>query len=366
MFRDPEITAMGGVNVAIGGTSSAVFHNPAGLSLMKRKYGFEVRALDISGAFSTNIVDFTQDMLDALDKENDTLSAVNKVLNDYMGETFSGEVDTIISLAKRHKSVGWAVGIFGRSALAEAVHQGFGSAGLLDVRSEEFGGVFFGIASDFYEKRLHLGVDVKYVYAGIMDHTFRASELVEHSDDFLDYIKDELVKYGGGLTFDAGVIFTPFPESFLNPAIGFSVMNIPNFKIRDQNGNSTLVIPRTFNVGIAIHPRLLKNSVFLQDCKLGVDLIDITRNFEEDKDWGKRLFMGGEIKLIDHPVFMFALRGGFYQGYPAYGIEVRVFSFYFQAVSYGEEIGGAAGEAENRIYLFNVGIKCFCCSKWCK
>ena len=158
MFRDPEITAMGGVNVAIGGTSSAVFHNPAGLSLMKRKYGFEVRLLDISGAYSTNIMKFAQDMLDALDKENDTLSAVNDVFQDYMGETFRGDVDTIISLAKRHKSVGWAVGIFGRAALAEAVHQGFGSAVLLDVRSEEFGGVFFGIASDFYEKDFTWGL----------------------------------------------------------------------------------------------------------------------------------------------------------------------------------------------------------------
>jgi hypothetical protein len=357
MFRDPEITAMGGVNVAIGGTSSAVFHNPAGLSLMKRKYGFEVRLLDISGAYSTNIMKFAQDMLDALDKENDTLSAVNDVFQDYMGETFSGEVNTIISLAKRHKSVGWALGIFGRSALSGAVHQGFGSAGLLDVKAQGFSGVFLGIASDFYEKRLHLGADVKYVYAGIMDHTFRASELVEHSDDLLDYIKDEVAKRGWGLTLDAGVIFTPFPESFLNPAIGFSVMNIPEFKIEDQSGNSTLIIPRTFNVGFALRPRLLKNSAFLQDCKIGIDIIDITQNFKEDKDWGKRLYVGGEIKLIDHPVLMLALRGGFYQGYPAYGVGLRFLIFYGQFVSYAEEIGGAAGQSENRRYLFNFAIR---------
>jgi hypothetical protein len=291
MYRDARITAMGGVAVAVGGSSSAVFHNPAGLSLMQRKYGFEVRFLDLNAGYSKNVLTFTQDISDALNTEDDTLTSVNNVLQDYLGETFASELNILVlSIAKRHESISWTFGLFGRGAFSGAVHQGFGSAGLLDVKGQAFAGAFLGLASDFFQQKLHLGADIKYVYTGLVDHTFRASELVEHTDDFADYFQNELLKYGGAPTLDAGLIFTPLPDSFLNPTIGFSVMNITNLKITTDDEEVT-VIPRTYNLGFAIRPKF--TSHFFRDPVLGLDIIDIARSFEEDDDWGKRLHIGG-------------------------------------------------------------------------
>jgi hypothetical protein len=54
---------------------------------------------------------------------------------------------------------------------------------------------------------------------------------------------------------------------------------------------------------------------------------------------------------------MIALRGGFYQGYPTYGAALRFLIFYAQFVSYAEEVGGYAGQAECSRYLMNVAIR---------
>ncbi len=356
LFRDSRFTAMGGVGVAVGGSSSAVFHNPAGLSLLPRKHGFEVRVLDVNFGFSENILDFVSDMQDALDVENDTLKAINDVFRSYLGENFAGELNLIVSIAKRHEYVAWTLGVFGRAAQSGMVHQGFGTAGVLDVDGLAVAGAFLGFSTSLLENRLHVGADVKALYLGVLDHTFRASEIADNADNFTDYVTDEVLIDGGAITFDVGLILTPFPESLLDPAIGFSVMNITDLDV-SSNDTEVTVIPRTYNVGIALRPRFFKDRPIFKDLVVSLDVMDITKNLEEDEDWGKRIYVGGEVKVWDHPVSMLALRGGFYQGYPAFGFEFRFLLLSLQFVSYAEEVGAYAGQMENRRYLFNLALR---------
>ncbi len=365
LYRDLRVVAMGGAAVAIGGSSVAVFHNPAGLSLIDPRYGFEVNFPEISFGFSKNAIDFFNDIKDAADTgdldgdgddADDKLTAINNVVSDYMGENFYGKLDALFSIAKRHKKLAWTVGIFGGINSSAIVHQGFGAEGVIEVKGLGASGAFVGLSSSFYRDIISLGMDVKFLYLGYINHNFYPSEIVEHSDDMDDYLKDEVLQDGTSVTFDIGLICRPFPKSFLDPAVGFSIMNISEVTVNNDIEETT-VLPRTYNIGFSIRPKLFKKGHFLQDLVLGVDLIDITKQYEEDNDWGKRLRMGAEIKLWNYRLSTLTLRGGFYQGYPSYGAELKLFTFYFQFVSYAEEIGGYAGQCENRRYLFSLAIK---------
>ncbi len=365
LYRDLRVVAMGGAAVAIGGSSIAVFHNPAGLSLINPKYGFEVKLPEISFGFSENAIDFYNDIKDAADTgdldgdgddADDKLIAINNVLSDYMGENFFGKLDALLSIAKKHKKLAWTAGVFGGINSSAIVHQGFGSEGVIEVKGLGATGAFLGLSYSFYKDIISVGTDVKLLYVGYVNHDFYPSEIVEHSDDMSDYLKDEVLQDGTSVTFDIGLICRPFPKSFLDPTFGFSIMNISEVTVSNNNEEETTVLPRTYNIGFSIRPKLSQRGHFLQDLVLGVDLIDITKQYE-DEDWGKRLHMGGEIKLWNYRITTLTLRGGFYQGYPSYGAELKLFMFHFQFVSYAEEIGGYAGQCENRRYLFSTSLE---------
>ncbi len=354
LYRDGRILGMGGTNVAIGGSVTSVFFNPAGLSLMKRSEGWEVNLITLNVGINSKVVDFVKDFKDqVLDNDTeDKEQAVFDLLDKYTGEVFSGEENLMISFARPFKNFALGIGVFERIALAGGVHEGFGTAGVLEVKNYGFVGSFLGLSINMFKNRVHIGTDVKYVYTAYLEHAFRASELIDHADNLDDYINDELLKKGGSVVFDAGIIFTPFPNSLLNPSFGISVMNIGDLEV-----NSTTVIPQTVNIGFAIRSRLFKGSHFFQNIALGIDLRDITKNYKEDEDWGKRLYMGGEMDVFKSSHLTFTIRGGFYQGYPSFGAELHFLFIDAQFVSYAEELGKYAGERKSRNYLVELGIK---------
>ena len=354
IYRDAGVAAQGGAAVATITGISSVFYNPAGLAFTPKSEGWDVNFPVINFGLSTKVLDFVNDFQDKVlsDSVTDKERAVFDLLEDYMGDTFSGEGEFLFGIGKKFENVGIGLGVFLRASLSGCVHEGFGSAGILDVKSYNFGGAFWGMGLSLFNKRVHLGADIKFLYGGIVNHAFTASEIIDHADNFDDYVKNNILIDGTVLTGDAGIIITPWPKSFFNPSLGISLNNIGDVKI-----NSEKVIPQTLNVGVAINPKFFQGGTHFQNTRFEVDIRDITKNYEEDQDMGKRLYIGAATDLFKYSHFTLTLRGGFYQGYPSYGVEFHLLAFDFQFVSYATEVGKYAGQTENRRYMVSLAIR---------
>jgi hypothetical protein len=84
--------------------------------------------------------------------------------------------------------------------------------------------------------------------------------------------------------------------------------------------------------------------------------VDITKNFDEDDDWGKRINMGAELN-IDQPFIRHVnFRCGLHQGYPTIGLG---FDFYILELNYAyytEELGAYAGQFPDSRHVLEISI----------
>jgi len=93
-----------------------------------------------------------------------------------------------------------------------------------------------------------------------------------------------------------------------------------------------------------------------------VDWVDVTNNVKpvnlvtgeevDDDDFYKRVYFGAEAKLWKR----FALRGGFYQGYPSYGASLDLWALKLDYASYAEELGAYAGQTSDRRHVVQVTL----------
>ncbi len=381
LYRDVEVAGRGGAMVAVGGSVTSVFYNPAGLVFMNQNEGFEVRILDTALTVSKKDIDFAKDIKDALNSANTNsqkIQNVSNVFNDYLGDTLYLETNLIpFSIAKKHSSFAWGFGIFTHADASGIVHQGFGTSGVISVNAFGDTGVFFGCSFPFIktinhfakseslkkmENTLWIGLDVKVAWVGGFYHDVLPVEIVNYIDNGT-YWKDLLYK-GIVVTGDAGFIFKPYPNSFWNPSIGFSILNINPVKGKNKNGETKTLIPRTYNLGFAVHPKISSlfeedsyaNEHFLKDAVIAFDIRDLSKAYP-GSDWGKRLYLGGSIKLFKSRPFSLGISSGFYQGYPSYGVSMTFLILRADFVYYTEELGNYAGQKPDKRYFLSLSIR---------
>ncbi len=359
IYKDPRVMGMGGAYVAVGGTSASLFYNPAGIGRIKKEVGFEVDLIGITAAVSEDGYDFLQDFQDALDTgdldgdgddADDQLRAVNEVLKKYRGKTLHYSIDSFPSVARRFGNFGIALG--GIAVLkADAIpRQGFGSEGVLSVdASLTYGGVG-GLSYNFLNESLSVGVGIKVLTRERVLKDFTARELIENQDNLENYIEEQVKKEGSAVGFDIGFIYElPVKVMGLKPSFGASYMNIGDLDFGEAGR-----IPETINAGLALKGE--RNSSFFNKLTLAFDVVDITKNYEQDDDWGKRLRAGLELGVWSGKWSDLFLRVGSYQGYWTAGVELRFILIRIVATSYAEEVGAYSGQDENRRYMLSAYI----------
>ena len=360
LFRDPVTMGAGDTGVAGLASSTAVFYNPAGLSLLEKRYGWEVRLLDVNLAESEKLGGLYWDVKDALDS-GDTLEMFD-VFRRHIGDIYAMEANILASLAKKYGIKGYDVaftaGAFGRISTDGVIHNGFGSFGLVDLKSYSFMGYYFGLGTSFWKKRLHLGFDMKDIYASMYDHELRASEIVSHVDNLMSYLEGKIV-HGRKRVFDLGLIFSPFENKTVSPVFGISVMNVGGFKVDTENSGEILILPMSVNMGFGVKINKPLNEYwgfkFFKDTRFECDLVDVFG--EQGGDLLKRLHLGASTKIVDRRLLTIAVGSGLYQGYPSFGISFRFLILEGRFVTYAEEVGAVAGQAGDRRYLLNLAIK---------
>jgi len=359
LYKDPRALGMGGAYVAVGGTSSSVFYNPAGLSKINPDAGWEINILKLSIGWGQNSVDFFNDINDALDAQDgdyvqppdgddadDQTVALNRVIEAYQGENLHLNINNYSSISKKFEKVAFTIGFLIDATSNTIPHQGFGLSGVIEEHLSVTAGPVLGLSYDFVERNLSVGISAKYMYRETVDHYFTTRELIEHEDNLDTYITETLKKTGSAFSGDIGILYKIKGLPYTDIDVGASLLNIGDLDFGEAGE-----IPMTLNTGIAFKPHI---PIF--DWIFAFDIIDITKNYEQDEDWAKRIRAGMEVGVLDRWWGGVRLRAGIYQTYLTAGAELRLLMFTAMFTTYEEEVGAYGGQKGDRRYIVTLGI----------
>lgn len=354
LYKSPRAMGMGGAYTAIGGRVDSLFYNPAGLSNIPKDKGWEVNVLNPAIGVGDKTQDFVKDMQDALDTkdgpdvgtdaDSEQMRAVNDVIAKYQGKNLHANISEFTSFGKNYDRFAFGLGGLANARLDAMAHQGFGPEGFLEVNADAtygpVGGFSYGITDNVF-----VGLSAKMLNRESLVHNFTTREFVEKQDTLDNYIIDDLRKSSSAFGVDAGVIYKFAQGSRFRPSVGLSAMNIGDLKFGDAGK-----VPMSINTGFAVNPQI----PFFRSLVLGVDYVDITKNYTQDKDNGKRLRYGGELQLFDILLAEMSVRAGMYEGSPTIGADLRLLTFMVSYVKYSEEIGAYAGQDKDERQIVQV------------
>ncbi len=366
IYKDPRIMGMGAANTAVGGYSTALFYNPAGLIKIKKSHGVEVEILGLSATASKNIQSFLDD-LDNAETDAETVAVIQK----HSGEAYNVTASNYSSLSYHTESdFAYSIGLLVSADLNFIPHANGSANGLLETHSRAYAGVMLGVANQYHDVLggdLTIGLGAKFITQNSYEAGLDTAEVVEHKDDLLTYIQDTYEQSNSGVGVDIGILYEPHIFSSLHPALGFSVKNLGTLNFEDAYGAQ----PMTLNAGVSISPEVS----FLDSLKIAVDYVDILnaqqiriRNYNPYRSYDQydnadiefdvmqHIRAGVSIGIWDNSWITTTLMGGWYQGAYTAGVDLQLAILKFQAATYQEQLGSVTGQLEDRRYVVGVGI----------
>jgi len=371
LYKDPRIMGMGGANTAVGGYSTSIFSNPAGLIKIKKSHGIEAEILGLSVSASERFQQFADDLSNSSDTE------VIDTINKYSGDAFNATVSNYTSFSYHAQNdVAYSFGLLAAGDVNFIPHANSGANGVLESHSRAYGGLFLasakkyhGISSDFLDGMLDgditIGVGIKYIMQKSYEAGLDIGEVTDHKDDIVQYLQDTYEVDNSGFAFDLGALYE-FDNKAWNPAIGLSVMNIGNLDF-DAYGAQ----PLSVNLGASISPEISwSNSL-----KFSVDYTDLLnsqqariRNYSpyrsqdqyDNADIGydvmNHVRLGASLGLVDNSYFMTTLNAGLYKGAYTAGLDFQLTLLKLQFATYQEQLGSTLGQLEDRRYVVGLGL----------
>lgn len=371
LYKDTRVMGMGGANVALGGESSAVFYNPAGLSGIDPRDGLELEIVNISATISDKTIALGLDGMDLANSpkigEGD-YSEISPFLTKYTGSPVSAGLSDFSSVAYRGNSWALSIGVLANVNLAVQIHNPLSTSGIIEAQGVTNTGVVTGFSMDFFEDNtLHVGIGAKYLFGEVEGIQFNNSVKLglspEHigalmsEEDAVKYLVDEgMLNPYTQLVFDAGVIYDlnniiPLGD-FLRPSVALSYINIGN--IVAPNGD--IIIPQTVNLGVALRPNFyLLTDWLLTDWVFTADYIDTLYAYE-DGSFGKRLRMGTRVSLIKGFLGELTASAGLYNASWTAGAQLRLLFLDVMFATYAEELGATPGQDPDRRYQFSLAM----------
>ncbi len=366
LYKDPRMMGMGSAATAVGGYSTAVFYNPAGLINIKKSHGVEVELLGIAVTGSKDIKSFADDVNNA-DTDPEIIEAVKK----YSGEAFNVTASDYTSFSYHTQNdLAYSIGVLASVDANFIPHDNSGINGLLETHSRAYGGVLLGAAQKFdgiLGGKLTVGLGLKFITQKSYEAGLDAGEVTEHKDDLGTYLQDKYEVSNSGFGADIGVIYEPGILTALHPAIGLSLMNIGTLNFDDVYGAQ----PMTLNGGISISPEV----PLLDSLTVSVDYVDMLnaqqarvrnynpyRSFDQydnadiDFDVMQHLRAGLKAGVFDNSWVTTTLMAGLYQGAYTAGVDFQFTLLKIQAATYQEQLGAKTGQLEDRRYMVGLGI----------
>jgi len=356
VYKDTKIMGMGGANIALGGQTSSLFYNTAGLSSIAKKDGWKVDLFNINGSISSNILDFVSDMNDANSDDktnNEKTTATLDVAENYLGKNLhiSNNI-ALLSVGKKFDK--YAIGVMPIAGvnINMKTHRGSGSSGLLEIGGIVYGGVAIGVSRDINNKKvfgydiqnISLGIGIKTLKYKTIDSPLSISELID--DNLSDYFEKRYTKDGSSLVFDLGLKANIYD----NLSAGISLQNIGSI----ASSSKTSKIPMTLGLGIAYSKNFYRS--YFNKYQIAIDYIDLFQSYSQDKDFIKRTRIGLSGNLVEGWFGKIDIQTGLYQGYPTFGIDLRMTMLKLAYTMYSEEIGAYSGQDKDTRQMVQLSI----------
>ncbi len=372
LYKDARIMGMGAANTAVGGYSTAVFHNPAGLINIKQSHGVEVELLGVTLGGSKNIQSFMDDLDNADDDNADPSDDTTEVIKQHAGETYNVTAANYSSVSYHSESdLAFTIGLLAGADVNLLPHGNGSANGILETHSRVYGGLVLGAAQKYPNLLLGgdltVGVSLKYITQNSYEAGLDEGEVTAHSDDLETYLQDTYEVENSGFGIDIGVLYEPDILDGWNPSIGLSIMNIGSLDFDDVYGAQ----PMTINAGVSVKPSV----PYVGDVVIALDYVDIfnaqqarVRNYypyraedqydsvDIDFDMMQHIRAGVSAQVVDNSWFLLTLNAGLYQGAYTAGFDMQLAVLKIQAATYQEQLGASTGQIEDRRYMIGVGI----------
>ena len=132
------------------------------------------------------------------------------------------------------------------------------------------------------------------------------------------------------------------PKVLLSPSFAVVLQNITalDFGVLGK-------IPQQLNVGAAVNPNF-----WIIKTTFAVEVDDLTKNVEGEKDLYKRTHLGAEFRFPK----ILAIRAGISEGYLTAGIGIDLWIVAINYATYAEELGVFSGQRADRRHVAQVSL----------
>jgi hypothetical protein len=233
---------------------------------------------------------------------------------------------------------GFVLGVFGAAQVNAAPANPILPELNVDITMDM--GVVLGMGWNFMQDYLQVGVAGRFQQRQSYERSFTFYDI---ADGALTDIKLNDAKKGTGILADIGVIYN-FYDIGVTPRIGVA---INNFGANSFGDAKELPYSVTLSAGISPSWNYINTDII-------IDIRDVTKNYNEDGDWGKRINIGAEARFLRDII---AVRCGLHQGrHPTFGLGL---DFNFVKINYAhyyEEIGAYAGQHKDKRHALELAI----------
>ncbi|MBI5636970.1 MAG: conjugal transfer protein TraF [Nitrospinae bacterium] len=327
---------MGNAFAAVADDENAAFYNPAGLTYVEEG---RVELINPKIDVSTNTLDFQKDASDL--KTGDTVAAVD-MMRKYIGKHQHLAVDLFPNYTRHN----FEIGVLGKVVLDAEVNSPSFPVLQADLKNDV--GIVVALGHSFMEDQLRMGVTLKYIQR---KRFYKEYTAVDFANSNTSYNFNDNLKSASKFGADVGVTYQ-FENKDWKPRVALVIQNIGDMNFGDYQATATSpVIPNAIKQQINLGAAVTRD-IWIAKATLAADYNDAAGNVGTDKDKGKRLHMGAEIKFPK----ILALRVGLNQGYMSYGAGLDFWLLKLDYAYYTEEVGAYAGQREDARHALELSI----------
>ncbi len=338
-LRNLRALGMGGAAVAIPAEDNILFNNPALLRALKYN---RVNLIDLSLRLNQGVLDqinFYRDHKDQIDNiDNLSDAEKNALYADAVAEAQKLGIVTIEGPLPVHfLTPRFGAGAFSAGNVSYEIFEGATGLPLVDVRLR---GDLQAMAAYAHTLSLgprgsagdlHLGVTAKYLRRYLTRKTKTLSGFSSNEDLH--------VYRGNSFGLDLGAFYV----LNRNWQFGGALYDVVTTKFKWNTAGATPDNPVPPN---KINPSLRVGAAFRPGIRLGKWFYNVAAGFDVEQPFDnnitffKKIYTGVEANVT--PVF--SVRGGFAQGYPTFGLGMRLYVIRADYAFYGEELGKYASQ----------------------
>ena len=355
LYKDQRIMAMGGTNVSVGGYSSSLFSNPAGIAKVSNNDDLMIQLFTIQASGDKDTGPFFADLNDAIDT-NDRFEVVLKIAK-YSGKSIHGDASNYSSITKKSGQYTWSIGLL---AALDVNFTPYSDE--VEIQARTYGGLTGAITYTFQPSKvgeLSLGLGLKVITQQSYEGILTATELI-FEDDLTGKIKNDLQDDGVATSVDLGFIYQL--NTNIKPSFGMSILNIGELDFDGHYGSQ----PMTVNFGASIQPQLF----FSKQTVIAIDYIDAlnaskTRYYDsstgsfastKNNDFEDRLRIGISARVFENRWSALDLLTGLYQGSYTAGFTYTADIFRIGFATYEEGVNSLRSIETDRRYNLSAGI----------